>query len=220
MSLTENEILLKIKEIFPDHQWISCVIIYDENNIVFEVQSPILKYIIKRMYDDDEIKILEKLKNYKFIPKIKHIFTHKYKTFREITEYYVVMNKIDGELLRNIFPKLSIDDITLVYKNILIAFNKLHDIGISHGDAHDLNILVDKNMDIYVIDFEQSYDNRKHNNKKIDIRTIYYYFFINVYKHRLSYDNYNLIIKNDKLFNIEQYISIMENYPYYGKQHI
>ena len=60
--LYKEIILLKIKEIFPDHQWISCVIIYDENNIVFEVQSPILKYIIKRMYDDDEIKILEKLK--------------------------------------------------------------------------------------------------------------------------------------------------------------
>ena len=133
---------------------------------VFNFDKPkanVLTGILK-MYKSFGIKTVSELQDYIVIKKIKefrneiniHLIAQDLKISPKILSYdlelgNIVMEYVDGITLRTFLKK---DKMSKELENkINKCFDKLYNIGISHNDITVDNIMLDKNMKIYIIDF-------------------------------------------------------------------
>ncbi len=135
-----------LKEYFPKN-----LVLRDENGKVFTKKNRD-EYEKYRAIFKTEIKNLKKLNIEKGIVKI--IDNFKYNN----TEY-IVMEKIEGSSLKEIIMsknKMKLQEIIDIFLKIIKIVSKIHKNKILHLDINPKNIILDKNMNVKIIDFGAS----------------------------------------------------------------
>ena len=135
-----------LKEYFPKN-----LVLRDENGKVFTEKNRD-EYEKYRAIFKIEIKNLKKLNIEKGIVKI--IDNFKYNN----TEY-IVMEKIEGKSLKEIIMsknEMKLQEIMDIFLKIIKIVSKIHKNKILHLDINPKNIILDKNMDVKIIDFGAS----------------------------------------------------------------
>ncbi len=89
----------------------------------------------------------------------------------EVSEYKIVMNYIDGDILRDVFSDLSKKDFKHVCRTIGEYIRKLHSRNIIHGDLTTSNMIL-KGKDLYFIDFGLSEISGKAEAKAVDLHVL------------------------------------------------
>lgn len=109
-----------------------------------------------------------------------------------VTKHVVVMNYVDG---RELF-KTIIDEPVYVFERIIIEIHKAYKAGIVHADLSEYNVLVNKEGDVYLIDWPQ-YIVTSHPDAPIylrrDLDNIIRYF---TRKYKLDVDKLEEIVKS------------------------
>lgn len=141
---------------------------FDKNNYVAVITSnTFTNYILKILFEKEdytrELVALNILQKFSFVPKI-------YDNFEHEGMYIIIMSKMKGISLYNWIKTKSIDEICIVYNKIQDQIKMVHEKGVTHGDPHDNNILVNED-DIYFIDFGMA--NMYNNNKQCLFSTKY-----------------------------------------------
>lgn len=135
-----------LKEYFPKN-----LVLRDKNGRVFTEKNRD-EYEKYRAIFKTEIKNLKKLNIEKGIVKI--IDNFKYNN----TEY-IVMEKIEGSSLKEIIMsknKMKLQEIMDIFLKIIKIVSKIHKNKILHLDINPKNIILDKNMNVKIIDFGAS----------------------------------------------------------------
>ena len=73
--------------------------------------------------------------------------------FLDLNNSTIYMQRIKGEELRNILPKMGEDDVDKMAENLGEYVGVMHKGGIAHGDLTLSNIIVDENRRIWLVDF-------------------------------------------------------------------
>lgn len=73
---------------------------------------------------------------------------------RIIREEYIISEFIEGENFSKYVEDLNYEEIVNISSKVLDNIKKLHEINICHGDLIFGNIMIDKNENVYFIDFE------------------------------------------------------------------
>ncbi|HIQ50978.1 MAG TPA: Kae1-associated serine/threonine protein kinase [Nautiliaceae bacterium] len=107
--------------------------------------------LIRKKRTKREAKILQKLREKVKVPKI-----------LEIKDFEIVMEKIEGKLLKN--SELSDEQ----WKKLGKEISKIHNLGIIHGDLTTKNIII-KDKDFYFIDFGLAFFSKKIEDKATDL---------------------------------------------------
>ncbi len=89
------------------------------------------------------------------------------KLFPSEDEYTIVMEYVDGKRLRDELP-VKKDKLILVGEWLA----KMHDEGIIHGDLTTSNILLDKNDNLFLIDFGLSFFSQKIEDMAVDVHLL------------------------------------------------
>lgn len=132
-----------LKEYFPKN-----LVLRDKNGRVFTEKNRD-EYEKYRVIFKTEIKNLKKLNIEKGIVKI--IDNFKYNN----TEY-IVMEKIEGSSLKEIIMsknEMKLQEIMDIFLKIIKIVSKIHKNKILHLDINPKNIMLDKNMNVKIIDF-------------------------------------------------------------------
>ncbi len=112
-----------------------------------ELDKKLRKFRTKR-----ESKIISKLEN---VPKL-----------FEVSDYKIVMEFINGKVLRDVFDKKGLN----YCKEIGRTIKKIHDKGIIHGDLTTSNMIV--NNKIYFIDFGLGFFSDKLEDRAVDLHLL------------------------------------------------
>jgi Kae1-associated kinase Bud32 len=113
---------------------------------------------IRKRRTKHEARIMEKLRKAGLnVPKI-----------LEVTDFEIIMEYVEGEVLKNRLEKLS-DDI-LHRLGAFIA--KMHEQNIIHGDITPLNIIL-KEGELYLVDFGLSFHSDRIEDKAVDLHVLY-----------------------------------------------
>lgn len=105
------------------------------------------EYVLKIFKDGDEIskseiKWLTQLSDNNLIPKI-YI----------INSDFIIMKYINSKTIwDSIQDNFTLDDYLIILEKIKILLLKWHSLGFAHGDLHQRNILITKNLEVYFID--------------------------------------------------------------------
>jgi len=104
---------------------------------------------------NNEIKILKKIDH----PNIVKL----YDVIETNESYYLILEYISGGDLYDLvtspeFPKLQINDKKKIFNQIAGAVNYLHENNISHADLKLENVLIDKDRNIKLTDFNLAYE--------------------------------------------------------------
>ena len=101
----------------------------------------------------NEYKILKRIDNYSFFPKV-------YEEFEFCDRHYLVEEYVFGDSLKKLlFRKEKMNNKDTIIAKIREAISVLHKEGIIHNDLTPNNIIIDGNsLNIYIIDFENSYE--------------------------------------------------------------
>ena len=122
---------------------------------IFKSENVVCK-IERGNYVGKEGFFLEKLQNYSFAPKL---FFY--------TQNYIVMEKIDGTILDDIYnKKYSSQELTIIFNNILEATQKLDELGLQKFEMLNpyKHIFILDNLQIKFIDFERMIYSKKPKN--------------------------------------------------------
>lgn len=115
---------------------------------ISKIEPDEAEYIIK-LRNNDEVKTQQLATEYGLAPKI-----------IEFGDEYIIMEKINGFTFARLLPlyvrQHKFEQLNSIVCNIVLANQKLIELGISHGDLHSSNILIDpaQNDRIYIIDYE------------------------------------------------------------------
>jgi RIO-like serine/threonine protein kinase len=124
---------------------------------VFGHNGEILKQYHRENSATKEVEILKKIKNLHFVPKLIRQYNNKHFTMTRVPG--VQLDSLRGKLNRNSSQQSNISN------QLLNHIKKLENKGITHGDLHHRNILVDMSSGkpkVYIIDFgDSTYSNGK-----------------------------------------------------------
>ena len=124
--------------------------------VAYLVKDGSKQVVIKRVLLDstscsnivNEIENLKKLSDSNITPKFIDVYFHG----RAI---YIVMDYIEGTTLYELVEK---NEVTSDLANKIIdKLDRMHNLGLIHGDLHDNNIMIDKNGEPFIIDLGLSY---------------------------------------------------------------
>lgn len=119
------------------------VYLFYKNNVPFLIKIPVISYTNRKQdeFTPQQISHLKELSKAKLIPKI-----------YEINPQFLIMDYIPAKSLNLAKLQLSGQEIEIVFENLKKEILRWHKKGFSHGDIHLDNILVDKNLKVYLID--------------------------------------------------------------------
>jgi Kae1-associated kinase Bud32 len=120
--------------------------------------------LIRKKRTKREAKILKKLSEVVKVPKV-----------LEIKDFEIVMEKIEGSLLKNI----DIDD--ELWKKLGKEISKIHNLGVIHGDLTTKNIIF-KDNEFYFIDFGLAFYSTKVEDKATPLLAVKIFGFLYVEK--------------------------------------
>jgi TP53 regulating kinase-like protein len=89
----------------------------------------------------------------------------------EVTDYKIIMEFIDGEILRDVISDLGKKEFMYVCKKIGEYIRILHSNDIVHGDLTTSNMII-KGEDLYFIDFGLSEVSKKDEAKAVDLHVL------------------------------------------------
>ncbi len=121
---------------------------------------------------------------------------------KDLKNFKIVMEFVDGDVLRDVLDKLTKKRLNMICKNIGESITKMHNAGIIHGDLTTSNMVL-KNDHVYFIDFGLGKVSDKIEEKAVDLHLL----------------KCALISKHNKIWDII-FKKIIESYSAKGKEKI
>jgi tRNA A-37 threonylcarbamoyl transferase component Bud32 len=175
-------------------------------------------YILKEHYADNNLDEIE----YQNQASKLHLAPHIYKFGEYGDKFFSVMDYVDGVTLKKYIK--NNENISEILNKVLDKIEVLHNNEIIHGDLNFGNIMIDKDENVFFIDFLNTYDYDQHRKIFRDylgfMYSLSYYLpeeknlkkyediFYEIYNQIIKYD-INDIIKNKFERRIQRYISTL-----------
>lgn len=127
------------------------------------------------------------------------------KTYEELAQdkYTIIMDYIDGKRLRDVL--LEDPTKTKYLKQLGLWLAKMHDAQLIHGDLTTSNAMVDKNGEMFLIDFGLSFNSRKVEDMAVDVHLFEQAIESTHYKHAKEF--FKTFLEGYK--NFEQYEEVI-----------
>lgn len=120
-----------------------------------------IDYKLRKQRTKAEAKLMEKVRQIINVPKIK-----------KVEESKITLDYIKGKKLSDNLDKLPKKLANKVCKKIGESIAKLHDNNIIHGDLTTSNIILDKNNNVWFIDFGLGFHSERIEDKSVDLHLI------------------------------------------------
>lgn len=122
--------------------------------------------------------------------------------FLDIPNFTIIMEYIDGNLLREHLERLSSEDIVKTFKIVGFQIGLLHNNGIIHGDLTTSNMILTNKYKVFFIDFGLSFYSQDLEDKGTDILLLKRAISSTHYKHankclKAIFNGYKSVVGKD-----------------------